>query len=73
MYKLKDIEDKNSSLFTNNINTSFYLDSIRIEHKASKRTALYVISLMRYRDTPFSRLVGLKGRRVHTILFLNGT
>jgi len=49
-----------------------YLDSIRIKHEASKGTALNVSSLVRYRNTPLSCLVGLKGRRMHTVLFLDG-
>lgn len=50
-----------------------YLDSIRIEHETSKGTALYMITLVRYRDAPLSRLVGLKGRRMHPVLFFDGT
>lgn len=50
-----------------------YLDSIWIKHKASEGTALYVISFMRYRNTPLSCFVGLEGRRMNPILLLDGT
>lgn len=55
------------------LNQRTYLYPIRIKYETREWSALYMIPLVSYRDTPLSCLVRLKGRSVHAGVLFHGT